>query len=471
MSADGVLVVGGGPAGLACGIGLLRADPSRRVVILEKESRPGGIAGGFERGGLSYDYGSHRIHPSAGGRVLALLEGLPGLELRRRRRNGRILMRGRLIGFPPSPWGAFTGLPLRLSAGIAADQLAGILGARRRRPAGSFAEAVEAGMGGTMAREFYLPYAKKLWGLPAEAISAGLAARRVPSARPGGLLAKALGGLPLISRLDPSRYFRYPAGGFGSLASALAREFTGLGGELATGCGAAGMVLDGGGGATVSTSGGRSLSARYVVWTAPLDSLAAALAGAMPDQVRDAAGRLAYRAMVLLYVQVEDGPYTPYDAHYFPDGSTPFSRMSEPANYPGPARPGRTGLCLELPCSEGDPSWNADAAGLLEVFTAGLSSLPLPAPRRITDAWTALVRCAYPVYRTGFESDLGILSDWALSTGCLIPAGRQGLFAHDNVHHAMETGLAAADRLSGGGFDRDAWTADLARFRRQCVSD
>lgn len=471
MSADGVLVVGGGPAGLACGIGLLRADRSRRVTVIEKESVPGGIAGGFERGGLCYDYGSHRIHPSAGGRVLALLENLPGLEIRRRRRNGRILLRGRLIGFPPSPADAVLGLPLRLSAGIAADQFRGLFGARRTRQAGTFAEAVEAGMGGTMAREFYLPYALKLWGLPAEGISAGLAARRVPSAKPGGLLAKVLNGLPVVSRLDPSRYFRYPAGGFGALAGALAREFTGLGGELATECEAAGVSIDGDGGATVSTPGGRRLSARHVVWTAPLDALASSLAGSMPDAVRDAARRLVYRAMVLLYVQIEDGPYTRFDAHYFPDGSIPFSRMSEPRNYPGPAGRGRTGLCLELPCGSGDRAWNSDAGGLLDLFTAALASLPLPAPGRITDSWTARIPCAYPVYSIGFERDLEILSDWALSTGCLIPVGRQGLFAHDNVHHAMETGLAAADRLAAPGFDMEGWLADLARFRSRCVSD
>lgn len=473
MSSDAAVIVGGGPAGLACGIALLRNDPSRCVSIVEKERHPGGIAGGFRREGLFFDYGSHRIHPSASGRVLALLEGLPGLVLRRRRRNGRILIRGRLLKFPPSPADALLRLPPGLSAGIAADQIRGLLGQGHGGRSGiaTFADALESGMGATMAREFYIPYARKLWGLPADGISAGLASRRVPSARPGGLLAKALGGLPLISRLDPARYFRYPEGGFGSLAGALAREFESLGGELLTGSRAVSVSPAPGAGATVSTAEGRSLPARFVVWAAPLDTLAGALSPSIPDSVRESAGGLGYRAMTLLYVTIEDGPYTGYDAHYFPDGPFAFSRMSEPRNYPAPAGPGRTGLCLELPCATGDDSWRAGPDELLAEVQRGLASTPLPVPAVAGDSWVERITHAYPVYRAGYEKDLEVFSDWISSLGCIIPVGRQGLFAHDNLHHAMETGLSAADRLSGPGFDREGWLRDLARFRSHCVSD
>lgn len=471
MSSDGILIVGGGPAGLSCGIGILRRDASRHVTIIEKQRNPGGIAGGFHRCGLSFDYGSHRIHPSAAGRVLDLLENLPGLVLRKRRRNGRILIRGRLLGFPPSPFDALLELPPAVSAGIASDQIRGLLAGRRRDGAANFADAVRAGMGPTMAGEFYIPYAKKLWGLPAEGISAGLASRRVPSARPGGLVAKALGGLPLISRLDPSRYFRYPEGGFAALAEALASEFSRLGGELLTCSEAVSTSPRPGVGATVSTSDGRLLEAGFVVWAAPLDALAGSLEAFMPADVRESAERLAYRAMTLLYLTIENGPYTSFDAHYFPDGSIAFSRMSEPRNYPSSAGPGRTGLCLELPCGRGDDVWNAGPDALMAELERGLASTPLPVPSSTGEAWVERIPHAYPLYSIGYEKDLGALSDWLASLGCIITTGRQGLFLHDNVHHAIETGLSAADRLSGAGFDREGWLSDQARFRNHCVSD
>ena len=48
-----------------------------------------------------------------------------------------------------------------------------------------------------------------------------------------------------------------------------------------------------------------------------------------------------------------------FDAHYFPDGSIPISRLSEPKNYRGGHGPkGSTVLCAELPCAADSTEWN-----------------------------------------------------------------------------------------------------------------
>lgn len=457
-----VAVVGAGPAGLACGLALLRRDPSREVAILERDPVPGGMAGGFGRNGLAYDYGSHRIHPSAGAEVMALLRSLPGLDLRGRARNGRILLQGRLVRFPPAPLDALLRLPPRLAAGILADRLRGS-GGRRAAAGATFGEAVEAGMGRTMARAFYLPYTRKLWGLEASEVSGYQAARRVSSSR--GPVARALMGLPLLSRLDPTRRFTYPAGGFASLAGALASEFARLGGRLLTGQEVVRLAPSADGPVDIATSAGLEIRAGHVFWSAPLDSFGRSVCEASPEAAV-AAEALEYRSMVLLYVEVPDGPFTGFDAHYLPGPETRFTRLSEPRNYGADPSPGRTGLCLELPCRPD----RTGTDGLLEAASSELGRTPLGFPGAVSDSWTRILTHAYPVYRMGFERSLETVSGWALSTGRITLIGRQGLFAHDNLHHAMETGLAAASCLSGG-FDRDAWRACLERFRSHCVSD
>jgi protoporphyrinogen oxidase len=470
MSAESVLIVGGGPAGLSCGIRLLRTDPSREVTVLEKEPAPGGISGGFERNGLSYDYGSHRIHPSIDQPTLGFLSGLPHLTLVKRRRNGRILLEGRLVRFPPSPLDALIGLPPKLSAGILRDQLSGLAKRRSLSAPRSFSEAVEAGMGRSMAEAFYIPYTKKLWGLDASEISSVQASRRVSAAGRGGLLKKVLGGLPLVSKLDPSRFFRYPEGGFAALASALSGEFERLGGRLSTSSEVTGIGWDGRS-ASVSTSDGSRWSGGHVIWSAPLDALAAAARTSVPEDVVRSAAGLGYRAMVLLYVQLEEGPYTPYDAHYFPGADTRFSRMSEPRNYPRAAGRGRTGLCLELPCAISGGEMTADPGALLRGLLMDLERSPMPAPGPVSEVWSRKLTHAYPVYRLGFEERLEAVQRWALSSSWLTLVGRQGLFAHDNVHHAIATGIAAADCLRGTARDTEAWARHLEAFRSHCVSD
>jgi hypothetical protein len=45
----------------------------------------------------------------------------------------------------------------------------------------------------------------------------------------------------------------------------------------------------------------------------------------------------------------------------------------------------------------------------------------------------------------------------------LLSYGRQGLFAHDNTHHALAMAYAAVDCLEGASFDDWKW----ARYRRE----
>src|SRR5262249_18247370 len=47
--------------------------------------------------------------------------------------------------------------------------------------------------------------------------------------------------------------------------------------------------------------------------------------------------------------------------------------------------------------------------------------------------------------------------------------GRQGLFAHDNTHHALAMAYAAVDSLGPAGFDRTRWAAHRRVFETHVV--
>ena len=86
MTSVDVLVVGGGPCGLAAALGAARRG--RSVRLLEASDHLGGMAASFEVAGQRVDHGSHRLHPSAPPPVRALLDELLGADLQERRRNG-----------------------------------------------------------------------------------------------------------------------------------------------------------------------------------------------------------------------------------------------------------------------------------------------------------------------------------------------------------------------------------------------
>jgi protoporphyrinogen oxidase len=217
---------------------------------------------------------------------------------------------------------------------------------------------------------------------------------------------------------------------------------------------------------------GARLAAGRCWSTIPITALAAIVRPAAPPAVLAAAASLEFRSMLLVYLVLEVRRYTPFDAHYVPGPETPISRLSEPRNYrDGDDPPGRTVICAELPCRAGGYLWRSSTQTLAAVVIEGLAELGLPPVRPAAVEVRRLWR-AYPLYRAGYESAFGVLDRWIDSCPGLLTFGRQGLFAHDNTHHALAMAWDAAAALAPDGtFDDAAWAAARERFSAHVVED
>ena len=461
-----LLVLGAGPAGL--GAALRAARAGHDVVVLEREPRVGGAAASIEVDGVRVDLGSHRLHPATAPQVLATLRELLGDDLQRRPRRGRIRLAGRWLAFPLSPTDLARHLPPALAASIVADA---VIAPLRHPQADTYAEQVRAGLGPTLLDRFYGPYARKLWGLAPEQISGEQARRRI--ATPGVLQA----AVRMLRGTSPD-WFHYPRRGFGQISEALADAAVAAGARLHLGTSATGLRASGDG-VEVDTPAGR-WRARRVWSTIPLPVLAR-LWDSTSDEVLAAARSLTTRAMVLVYLVLDVPRYTRFDAHYLPEPFTPVTRVSEPKNYrdgAGTDPTDRTVLCAELPCAVGDGWWEADEDRLAATVTEALDAAGLPrAPVR--GVHVHRLPNVYPVYHRGYEAAFARLDAWASSLPGVLTFGRQGLFVHDNSHHALAMAWAAADALAAdGSFDERAWQRRAATPRRRlrarpttCVED
>jgi protoporphyrinogen oxidase len=456
------LVLGAGPAGLAAAYRLARNG--RSVTVLERGDAVGGLAASFEVAGQRVDHGSHRLHPSCQPELLAVLESLLGGDLQLRRRHGRVRLQGRFIAFPPRPLELLTRLPPRFGAGVALDAVTRPL---RRPRTDTFAEVVRAGLGPTMAQGFYDPYVRKIWATSPPDLSGELARRRVGAQSPLDLVRK------MVVRDDGTRgRFFYPRRGFGEISERMADAAVDAGAEIRLGAAVDGLTF-----ADDTLTGVRAgtdeWSAAHVFSTVPLTALVRLAGDVVPARAIDATRALEFRALTLVYVVVDRPRYTEFDAHYFPELDVAFSRVSEPKNYRDAGSddpPDRTVLCAEVPCSVGDTVWESSETDLATMVADGLRAQGLPS---VTPADVVVRRVpnAYPVYRVGFEAHFAAADQWAASIANLVTFGRQGLFAHDNTHHAMAMGWAAADALGRGSFDRDRWRLDRERFAAHVVED
>jgi protoporphyrinogen oxidase len=430
-------------------------------VVVERASVPGGAAGSFEVGGIRVDHGSHRLHGATDPAILAELRTLLGDDLQTRPRNGRIRLGGRWIGFPLRPGDLVRRLPPSFAAGAAFDALTAPLRHARRD---SFDEVVRAGLGPTMWRRFYEPYATKIWGVAPAQLSGEQARRRITADSPLKMVRRLLSGTK-----TPATFF-YPRTGFGTITERMAEAAVQAGAEFRYDTAVEAVTLTGD--AVAVGAGDTTVEAAQAWSTLPVTLLARVTTPRAPREVLDAAGALRFRAMVLVYLVVEVDQWTPYDAHYLPERSTPVTRVSEPKNYrDGDDPAGRTVLCAEIPCDVGDEIWTSSDDALAALVTEGLASQGLPRPRPATVV-TRRLSHAYPIYDRGYEAAFEVLDRWSSSQPRLLTFGRQGLFAHDNTHHAFAMAWAAADALvPGSGFDETAWQAARRRFTEHVVED
>lgn len=456
-----IIVLGGGPAGLGAAYRAARAG--HRVVLLEASDRVGGAAGSFVVAGQRVDHGSHRLHPSTSARIIGDIRSLLGDDLQRRVRHGRIRLADRWVAFPLRGGDLVRRLPRGFAAAAARDALTAPFRAPR---ADTFAEVVRAGLGPTMGARFYFPYARKIWGVDPSELSGEQARRRVGANSPGKLVRRVLS-----AGSGDRGWFWYPRTGFGAISERLADAAADAGAELRLSTPATGIELLADG-VRVTQAGGATSEAERVWSTLPVTVLSRLLRPEPPQAVHQAAAALSYRAMLLVYLALPVDRYTAFDAHYLPAGDTPVTRISEPKNYrDGGDPPGRTVLCAEVPCDTGDDVWSAgeEALGALVTDTLVRAGLPPARPEQVV---VRRLPHAYPIYFRGYEEHFSTLDAWANSLPRVLTFGRQGLFAHDNTHHALAMAYDAVDALGPDGrWDAAAWSAARDRFTTHVVED
>lgn len=468
-----IAVLGAGPAGTTAALELARAGQAG-VTVLERNMSVGGNAASFELDGVWVDHGSHRLHPVADPRVLDDVKSVLGDDLLLRPRHGRILLQGRWIHFPLKPLDLLLRLPKRFTASLAFDTL--------RKPFLSgdggeenFETVLRKGLGPAMSEAFYFPYVRKLWGLDPSALAVTLAERRVSGSSVFKILQKVARQIPGFGS-ETSGKFYYPRKGFGQITQNLYEAAEKNGAAFNFGAQITGIEREGDRvtGVRFEKDGQVYHKPTDSVWsTLPISLMLNLINPAPPPEVMAATNSIKFRGMILIYLVLEQDQFTEYDAHYFPELSIPISRMSEPKNYSASSEPkGCTVLCAELPSDPGEPEWALTDQELGDRYCEWLASVGLPVEAPVRKVVTRRLPQAYPVYDQDYEAHFKVMDEWLSGLNGLLTFGRQGLFAHDNTHHAMTMAYAACDCLQpDGAFDWDRWAVYREEFESHVVED
>ncbi len=469
-----IVILGAGPAGVGAAFQLAKQGYSQ-VTVLERHTVVGGNAGSFELAGMMVDFGSHRLHPACEPEVFQDIQLLLGPDLLNRPRHGRIRLQGRWVHFPLKPQDLLLKLPVPFAIGVIQDLFQKTFRRRNQNEQKeTFATILEAGLGTTICRDFYFPYARKLWGVEPEELAVTQAKRRVGASSLGKMIRKVASAVPGFKPPGAGRFY-YPRKGFGQITEAMYHEAEKKGVTFLFGAQVQSLrrnekVIQ----QVCFEQEGKtkSLDCDQVWSTLPITAILRGLDPSLHADVQQAIQGLEYRAMLLVYLVLEQEQFTEFDAHYFPESEIRISRLSEPKNYSlnGPA--GLTVLCAELPCSQSDEVWNMDDQALGELVRQALEAAGLPGNVPLKEVFVRRLPHAYPIYRQGYEEKFHTLDTSLDDFANLLSFGRQGLFAHDNTHHALFMAYSAVKCLQEDGkFDWDRWREFRRVFETHVVED
>ena len=448
-AAPRLVVLGGGPAGLAVGYYARRAGID--CEIYEAAPRAGGNCVTFDVDGFRFDSGAHRFHDKDA-EITADVRALMGDELRLIEVPSYIWSEGSLVDFPLSP------LNLMRTMGPAgfAKAGAGLLTARMtRRPVPEhFEEFAVATYGRVVAERFLLNYSRKLWGLPCDRLSPDVAGKRLSGLDLRTFVTEALGGVLARDRHLDGR-FLYPRGGYGRIVERLAEE---CGPEVVRlGAPVTAIGHEAGRIAWVETGGSRRVDADEVVSTLPLDLFLRLLRPAVDPGVLGLAAGMRYRNVVLAAFFLRRSSVLDAGTVYFPSDGFPFTRIYEPRNRSAAMAPtGSTSLVAEIPCDASDDVWKApdeQVAGLVRPHLQRLGWIGAGdevgfAVRRMPHA--------YPVLERGYESRVEAVHDWLSRFGNLRFSGRSGKFRYSWLHEMLRLGRDIVEETAAASSRRAA---------------
>jgi protoporphyrinogen oxidase len=447
-----ITIIGAGVAGLTIGYQLARQG--YRVTVLESNSVVGGLGRSWHYGDFHFDVGPHRFH-TENPRVGAFVKEVLAEEAHEIPRKSGVRMFGSFHEWPLRPSILFA-MPLMLMIRGGLD-----LFKKEKLPGESFEADVVNKYGRTLYEIFFKPYTQKfLFYSPAElhrdwaraGVNRAVIDKRAHSDGLWALLKNTL----LPQPVDTT--FLYPPTGVGRFSERLAEGIEQHGGRVLVDRRVDGIETRDDRIVAV-TAGGERFACDNIVWTAPI-TLANRLIGIEGVD-------LEYLSTIFYNFEI-NAPYK-FDFQWtYYGGDEIFSRVSAPTVFAASmAPPGKSGICVEFTCKEGDERWQHPERYTQAMIDDLVRTKTIDSADQIQNVHVERVPFTYPIYKINYFGELTRnLRELARYKNMLL-AGRCGRFWYNNMDHSIGQGLTMSDKILKGQIlsqidtsDREFWSAD-----------
>ncbi len=424
-----VVVLGGGLAGLSAAYHLKGTDN----LVLESETRPGGLCRSEQTDGFTFDHAVHLIYTDnleAKTFMSDLLEG----NLWSEAREAWVYSKRTFTRYP------FQANTYGLPVSVIKECLLGLIEAKyemnhRGKPR-NFEEWINRTFGSGIAKHFMIPYNRKIWTVEPRHMSIEWIEERVPQPE----VEEVLDGAVEEQRkgFGPNARFYYPKkGGIEALSRALAKKVN----RLTLGAEVISVNLTK---REVTLGCGDTHRFDFLISTLPLPRLVAMIEDA-PRRVKRAAEALVYNKIAVVNVGVDREGLSRKHWVYFPEEEFCFHRVSFPMNFsPHMVPDGKSSVAAEIP-------YRPHEAVRRDILTERVlddlvGSGILGKSDRVLVTGFLVLDPAYVVYDLQHRKHVRSIHSYLLSKRAW-PCGRFGEWEYLNMDHALLSGKRAAGKV------------------------
>ena len=419
-------ILGAGISGLATGYEL--AKKGAKVVVYEKASQVGGLAGGVTWKGLTLDLGPHIYHTPDVDIEGYLKSEFAGMWYERGH-YAKNLKNGTLYDYPISK-DFVDSLPSALRKKINSDLESRDDG--KLASASNYFEYMNALVGPTLQQMFFIQYPEKLWGIPTTALDANWAPKRIQIREKR-------------SAFYEGQWAAVGKNGSLSILKELQRKFQAAGGQILFETEATKIFCQSDLVAGIQFNDGSEIDTdgSFVINTLPLDIM-------LP--LCGQGCQLGYRGVALVFVESKkSAPLgNGVDFIYCDDPEILFNRVSDQNSFIEPDISGQiyeTILCCEVTYSEGDAVAELSDEALSAAVREGLTRTKVLDVANQGDVIVTRLPRVYPMYRVGFRQELSRVQSFLESKRNLETIGSLAEFAYADLQILFAKAIDLADRL------------------------
>jgi len=454
--AQNILILGAGPAGMACAMELTKKGI--KSTIVEKEPRVGGLATTlvFNENGSIFrtDIGPHRFF-SKNPYLYEFIGDLLKEKWIQVPRQTRQFIDGKFYDYPIKPLQAFKNIGIFKAIGMVASYVPAFLRYKiMKKPILNFEDYIVANFGKKLGEFNMLNYTEKIWGVPCTQLHPDWATQRIAGLNLASVVKNMLKGKSKDGPKTLIDSFYYPQYGTGLIYQTIAEKIGATGSKINLETTPTKIRHKNNRITEVIVQKGKKQTKHKPEWlvsSIPITEFLKMLDPAPPQNVVNAIGRLKWRAQVYLFLTLDKPQITKDNWVYFPNKEIPFGRIAEMKNFSKDMSPtDKTSLFVEFFVHEGGEIWGMDKEQLFNLAMPYFEKLGFFKRSEVRNYYLLKRRHVYPIYDLTYKDNLKVIQEYLDSFENLQYIGRPGRFRYNNQDHSLEMGIAAAKGIVDG---------------------